>query len=232
MRQLQARNLSFSMLFIAALVLFSAWSGGAVLAAEGYTGVYAGGHETVGMGATVSYTYSLELKEDAAYEIKSYFIMGDALYELIETGTYTVDGSKLVITPEGQDPVEGSFNDDGTVTISVKPSMMARERTEATLVRSNIAAAGVYTATLQGPVVVEATLYLNHQGQYHYMAVPDNDSPAFHEQGLYSVAGDEITFQIADSGESFTGKVSEDTVSAPFVVSAMMGMRIEIELSK
>lgn len=232
MRQFQARYVLLNVVLIVAVVLFAAWSGGAVLAADSYIGVYAGGHETVGMGSAINYTYSLELKGDGSYEIKSYFIMGDALYEHVETGVYSVDGSKLVITPEGQDPVQGTLIDDGSIFISLKPSMMARERTEASLTPSKVAAAGVYTATLEGPTTVEATLYLNHQGQYHYLAVPGNDADAVHEQGYYSVAGDEITFQIADTGEVFAGKVSEDTVAAPFVVSAMMGMRIEIELSR
>jgi hypothetical protein len=207
-------------------------AGGAVQAASEHVGVYAGGHETAGMSGQVTYTYSVELKADDSYELKSYFIMGDALYEFVEMGAYTIDGSKLVITPEGQDPIEGSLNNDGSITTQVKPSQMASRRTESTLVPSNIAVAGVYTATLQGPTVVEATLYLTYQGQYFYIAVPGNDSAAVHEDGVYSVNGAELTFRATDTDTTFVGNVQDGKVKAPFVVSAMMGMRMEIELAR
>ena len=204
----------------------------AEMQAANHLGVYAGGHETAGMGSAIAYTYSVELKADESYELKSYFIMGDALYEFIEVGTYSVEGAKLVITPAGEEAIEGTVNSDGSITVGVKPSQMARSRTEATLVPSQNTAAGVYKVTLQGAATVEATLYLDHQGNYAYMAVPGNESPAFHEQGTYSVAGTDITFQIAESGETVSGTIQDGKVSAPFVVSAMMGMRMGIELAK
>lgn len=229
--EVNAKQAFFGVVLIATLVLFTALSGGQVQAAD-YVGVYAGGHETAGMGGKVTYTYSVELKADATYELKSYFVMGDSLYEFIETGAYVIDGGKLVITPAGQDPVEGSLNSDGTITIGVKPSQMASKRTEATLAPSAVTVAGVYKATLQGPTTIEATLYLNHQGQYNYLAVPGNDSGAVHENGFYGVAGEELTFKVADSDVTFVGKAKDGKVSAPFVVSAVMGMRVEIELAK
>jgi len=223
---------AFFSLFLVIVLALTAIPGGAALAASEHLGVYAGGHETAGMGSSVAYTYSVELKADDTYELKSYFVMGDALYEFVEVGSYVIEGSKLVITPQGEEALEGSVNSDGTITIEVKPSQMARSRTEATLTPSQNTAAGVYQATLQGAATVEVTLYLNHQGQYAYMAVPSSDSPAVHEQGMYSVNGTEITFQIAQSGETVSGTIQDGKVSAPFVVSAMMGMRMEIELAK
>ncbi|HHT91738.1 MAG: hypothetical protein QM451_02320 [Bacillota bacterium] len=221
------RKALLSVILLTILVFFA----GVVQAAD-LLGVYAGGHETAGMGGSIVYTYSVELKADDSYELKSYFVMGDVLYEFIETGTYSVDGAQLVITPEGQEPIEGSVNSDGTITIGVKPSQMARERTEAALTPSAIAVAGVYKATLQGAAAVEITLYLTPLGEYYYLAVPDSDSPAVHENGAYQVNGAELAFQVAESGETFAGKVEDDKVSAPFIVSAMMGMRMEIELAK
>jgi hypothetical protein len=229
-RWTSSKEVLCSVVLIAALVLCGAMAG--VVQASGHIGVYAGGHETMGMGGQVVYTYSVELKADNSYELKSYFVMGDALYEFVETGAYTIDGSKLVITPEGQDPIEGSLNSDGTITVAVKPSAMASKRTESTLTRSNNTVAGVYTATFQGPTVVEVTLYLTHQGEYCYLAVPGNDSPAVHEDGVYSVNGTELTFKVADSDTTFAGTVQDGKVKAPFIVSAMMGMRMEIEVAK
>jgi len=40
-----------------------------------------------------------------------------------------------------------------------------------------------------------------------------------------------ITFTTS-AGETFTGKLGENTISAPFVVAKMMGMRVEIQLAK
>ena len=68
---------------LAAAVFFA--SLGLVSAAE--TGVYAGGHTTTGMGGMINYTYSLELKADGSYELKSYFVLGDTLYDFVETGS-------------------------------------------------------------------------------------------------------------------------------------------------
>ena len=226
-----SKGVFFSLVLIAALIVV-ALPGGAVQAASDHIGVYAGGHGTTGMAGTVNYTYSVELKADESYELKSYFVMGDALYEFVETGAYAVDGGKLVITPAGQDALVGTLNSDGSITMEVKPSQMASKRTEATLVPSENTVAGVYKATLQGAVAVEATLYLTHQGQYAYIAVPGNDSAAVHENGTYSVTGTEVTFQIAESGETVSGTAQDGKVSAPFVVSAMMGMRMPVELVK
>ncbi len=222
----------FGVVLMTALVFGVVMSSGAVQAASEHIGVYAGGHETAGMGGAVTYTYSVELKADDTYELKSYFIMGDVLYEFIETGAYIVDGTKLIITPSGQEAVEGSLNNDGSLTIGVKPSQMASKRTESTLAPSNNLVAGVYKATLQGAVAVESTLYLSHNNQYFYMAVPVNDSAAVHDNGVYSVNGAELSFKVADSDVTFVGKAEDGKVSAPFVVSAMMGMRMEITLEK
>lgn len=203
--------------------------GGAASAAP--LGVYAGGHETPGMGGMISYTYSLELKEDSTYELKSYFVLGDALYEFIETGAYQTEGSKLVLTPAGAEPIEGTINGDGSLTVAVQPSQMARARTESTLRPSTLKAAGVYRATFQGPTTVEATLYLDHLGGYYYLAVPGNDGEAVHESGTYTEQGGELTLTTA-AGESFAGSIAGNKVKAPFIVSKVMGMRIEIELEK
>ena len=230
-RQVDSRRTFFGVTLIVALLACAVMSNGVVQASD-HIGVYAGGHETAGMGGGVTYTYSVELKADDTYEIKSYFIMGDTLYEFIETGAYIVDGSKLVIIPEGQDAIEGTLNSDGSITTQVKPSQMASKRTESTLIPSNIPAAGVYKATLQGATSVEATLYLTHQGEYFYIAVPGNDSEAVHENGAYSAQGTDITFKVADSDTTFVGTAQDGKVTAPFIVSAMMGMRMEIELAK
>jgi len=211
---------------LAAAVFFA--SLGLVSAAE--TGVYAGGHTTTGMGGMINYTYSLELKADGSYELKSCFVLGDTLYDFVETGTYQVAGSQLTIVPEGEEALEGVIS-DGSITVPVKPSQMARERTESTLVLTDNPVAGVYRATLQGPVTVEATLYLSHRGDYFYLAVPGNDAEHVYEEGSYTAQAGEIVFTTRD-GQTFTGKAGENTVSAPFLVSKVMGMRVEIELAR
>ena len=216
---------------VCVVTLLSLTAGQSGVEAAG-VGIYAGGHETVGGMGKVAYNYSLELKEDQSYEIKSYFIMGDELYDFTETGTYVLDAAngKITITPQGQEAIDGSLNKDGSITIGIKPSQMAPRRTESTLTLSTNKVAGVYGATLQGPTVVEATLYLTHAGEYFYMAVPSNDTAAVHESGTYSVSGTEISFKIADSADTFKGTVDGDEIAAPFIVSAVMGMRMEIKL--
>lgn len=231
-RKTNSKKVFFSAILIGALMFGVMMSSGAVQAASEHIGVYAGGHETAGMAGTVTYTYSVELKADDTYELKSYFIMGDTLYEFVETGAYSVTGTKVVITPADQEAVEGSLNSDGALTIGVKPSQMASKRTESTLVPSNNPVAGVYTGTLQGAVAVEVTLYLTHNNQYFYIAKPANDSAAVHENGAYTVNGGELSFKVADSDVTFAGKVEDGKLSAPFVVSAMMGMRMEVALEK
>lgn len=226
------RKRLFALAFVVTLLTFTAWQSGGVKAHAAGAGIYAGGHETSGGMGTVAYNYTLELKEDKSYEIKSYFLMGDTLYDFVETGTYVLDSDngKLVITPQGQEAIEGSIDTDGSITIGIKPSQMAPRRTEATLTLSNNKVAGVYRATLQGPTVVEATLYLTHRGEYFYMAVPSNDTAAVHETGTYTLGGTEIAFHIADSADAVTGTVDSGEIAAPFIVSAVMGMRMEIKL--
>ncbi len=212
------------------LVLAVVFSG-TVLAAE-VLGVYAGGHETAaGMGGKVAYHYFIDFKADGSYVIKSYFVMGDSLYDYVEEGTYSVSGEELQITPNGGEAIVGNVNADGTVAISIKPSMMASKRTDAVLAPSANTVAGVYTATLQGPTVIEATLFLTHTGEYYYLAVPGNEAEAVVETGTYQTAGDEITFVLADTGEVVVGAVQDGEIEAPFVVSVVMGMRMGITLS-
>lgn len=204
---------------------------GTVLA-SGISGVYAGGHETTaGMGGKVSYHYFIDFQADGNYIIKSYFIMGDALYDYVEKGTYSVSGKELTIIPDDGEVVTGSVNEDDSVSISIKPSMMAPKRTDVVLAPSANTVAGVYTATLQGPSVIEATLFLTHTGEYYYLAVPDNDAEAVQETGTYMMAGDEITFVLAETGEVVDGVVKDGEIEAPFVVSVVMGMRMGITLS-
>jgi len=226
-KKIASEQRSFALLLVLTLFTFTLWSGG--VAAAG-VGIYAGGHTTEGGMGRVDYNYSLELKDDKTYEIKSYFIMANELYDFSEIGAYSLDANKLVITPQGQDPIEGSVNADGSITIPIKPSPMAPRRTEATLQASANPVAGVYKASMQGATTVEFTLYLTHQGQYFYLAVPANDSAPVYETGFYQVQGTDLTFKIADSDDTFTGKATDGEIVAPFVVSAMMGMRMEIKL--
>ena len=226
--QTRSKKKLFGLVLAAALVCFFGF--GAANAAK--VGTYAGGHLTPGMGGVINYTYSLELKADGSYELKSYFVLEDALYEFVEIGTYQVNGSKLIVTPQGEDALEGTVNENGSITVPIKPSQMARQRTESTLVLRDNPVAGVYRATLQGPTTVEATLYLALGGDYFYLAVPGNDAEHVYEQGFYSVNGTKITFSSADGLDSFEGTVVNNTITAPFVVSKVMGMRVEIDLTR
>lgn len=224
------RKTRFGIAVFVAVVFVTAFFG--TVLASGISGVYAGGHETTaGMGGKVSYHYFIDFQADENYVIKSYFIMGDALYDYVETGTYSVSGKELTITPDGGEAITGSINEDGSVAISIKPSMMASKRTETVLAPSVNTVAGVYTATLQGPTVIEATLFLTHSGEYYYLAVPGNDAEAVQENGTYMTVEDEITFVLAETGEVVVGVVKDGEIEAPFVVSVVMGIRMGITLS-
>lgn len=226
------KKMHFSFTVLTVLVFVIACVGINNVQAQAVQGVYAGGHKTTGMGGGVQYYYSLDFKAAEKYEFKSYFIMGDSIYELVEAGSYELSGTKVTIVPDGGDAVSGSLNSDGTVTIAIKPSMMASSRVESTLAPVVNPVAGVYTATFQGPTVVEVTLFLTYEDTYFYIAAPQGEgAEAYHESGSYSVAAGEITFVVEESGEEVVGVVQSGQVTAPFILSARMGMRMEIDLS-
>ena len=148
----------------------------------------------------------------------------------METGSYQGAGVQLSIVPEGEEALEGVIS-DGSITVPVKPSLMARERSESTLVLTDNPVAGGYRATLQGPVTVEATLYLSLRGDYFYLAVPGNDAEHVYEEGAYTAQACEFVFTTRD-GQTFTGIAGEYPVSAPFLVSKVMCTLVVIELAR
>jgi len=79
---------------------------------------------------------------------------------------------------------------------------------------------------------VEATLYLALGGDYFYLAVPGNDAEHVYEQGFYSVNGTKITFSSADGLDSFEGYSGGQYHHGAVCGVQVMGMRVEIDLTR
>lgn len=84
---------------------------------------YEGSHTVSAMGSDVTYHYLITFK-NGEYTLVSNFVMGEEDYEFVETGTYTVEGSVVTLTPEGGNAVTGSVHLYFTATLPIKASAM------------------------------------------------------------------------------------------------------------
>ena len=194
-----------------------------------YYGTYAGGHTVRAMGSNVDYAYTLILKAGLRYVFSSEFAMGGTLYTYVETGYWNVDGDVFTLEPTDEDPVQGSINAEGDITIGIRASEMARSRTESILrVATHAAYAGTYVGLKMSPMyTANATLILDMFGEYHYTA--DVGMPeAFEELGSYDVVGTEISFAPVD-GVACTGTLENLVLNGSFkVIGGMPGTALTL----
>jgi len=192
------------------------------LASSEYYGTYAGSHSVQAMGGTIEYTYTLTLGAGLRYEFVSEFTLDGTVYTYRETGSWNVDGDVFTLEPAGEPPVEGTITAAGEITIGIRPSEMARSRTESLLrLATHADVAGTYHAEKVTPMYsAKATLGLDMFGSYHYTA--DVGMPeAYEESGSYDVSGTEVTFE-PDGGTTYSGTLQNLTVTGKFRVIGNM----------
>jgi hypothetical protein len=194
------------------------------MALSEYYGTYAGGHSVQAMGSAVDYAYTLELKAGLRYVFSSEFSMGGTLYTYTENGYWNVDGDAYTLEPAGEDPVQGTINAEGDISIGIRASEMARSRTESLLrVATHADYAGTYVGLKATPMyTANATLVLDMFGGYHYSADVGMPEP-FEESGTYDVSGSEISFTPED-GAACTGTLENLVLTGSFkVIGGMPG---------
>ena len=84
---------------------------------------YEGTHTVSAMGSEVVYNYTVKFI-NGNYFFVSTFVMAETEYTFEETGTYTVDGLTITMTPAGGEAVTGSINMDWSLTLPIKASEM------------------------------------------------------------------------------------------------------------
>lgn len=192
------------------------------LALSEYYGTYAGSHSVQAMGGTIEYTYTLAVGAGLRYEFVSEFTLDGTVYTYSETGSWTIDGEVFTLDPADGPSVQGTINAAGEITIGIRPSEMARSRTECLLrLATHADVAGTYVGQKVTPMYsAEATLVLDMFGSYHYTA--DVGMPeTYEESGSYAVAGTEITFE-PDGGTAYSGTLENLTVTGKFRVIGNM----------
>jgi len=194
------------------------------LALSEYYGTYAGAHSKMAMGSQVEYTYTLTLKAGLRYEFESQFAMGGNTYTFTETGSWNVDGEQFTLEPAGEEPVQGTIDSDGGITVGIKPSEMASSRTESLLrIATHAEYAGTYVGEKSSPMyTANTTLILDMFGTYQYSAdvgMPD----AFEQSGTYEVSGTEISFA-PEEETPYSGTLENLVVVGSFqVIGSMPG---------
>ncbi len=184
-----------------------------------YAGTYKGSLDKPGMGGSVHYEFTFELKEEGAYAYVSSFEMGGDTYYYKEEGTASVSGSVLTIkaqknvtaanmetgtltdiAAENQTEVTGAIA-NGVITVSMKPSPMSSTPVEITLTYAP-AYVGVYAGELDKPgmggnVHYDFTFELKDDGTYAYVSafVMGGDTYYYKEEGTASVKDAVLTIK-------------------------------------
>lgn len=204
-----------------------------IYAFEDRLGEYAGSHTVSAMGSEITYQYSITLKPGLEYSFRSDFTMGGDPYFYEEKGIFTISGTTITITPEGQNPIDGVIKEDGSFDLSVKPSQMGSRAVRNLRLTTTSAYAGVYSgyrSRIMGDTLMydtTTTLTLDKFGGYTYQGV-DAQSGTVQEVGTYSVAGTTITFTVTETSTTHTGTIQNFMVVASFAVSTGSTNRAEI----
>ncbi|MFA5006733.1 MAG: hypothetical protein WC509_04660 [Candidatus Izemoplasmatales bacterium] len=189
-------------------------------------GNYYGSHTVSAMGSEVVYHYVL-IFADGAYAFRSVFEMGEEAYSFEETGTYSVAGDVLTMTPEGGSAATGTVAPDGSISAPVKASEMGSRalRTLApTELEFDLYYVGSHEVSAMGtPVVYHYYIVLSLDGTYsfHSAFVMSEETYTYDEVGTYAATGLAITLT-PDGGDAAEGTIGEDgTLSLPLKASSM-----------
>lgn len=192
------------------------------MALSEYYGTYAGGHSVQAMGSAVDYAYTLTLGAGLRYEFVSTFAMGGETYTYTEVGNWDVNGEAFTLYPADADAVQGTISADGSITIGILASEMARSRTESLLrIATHADYAGTYVGKKASPMyTAEVTLVLDMFGTYEYSADVGMPDP-YVESGSYDVSGTQISFEPED-GTAYSGTLENLVLSGSFRVIGNM----------
>ncbi len=98
---------------------------------------YAGTHTVSAMGSDVVYNYTIVF-EYGTYTFHSSFEMGGTVYTYDETGTYSVEGTVITATPDGDVAAAGAILFDGSIEFPVKASSMGSRATQTLIAISEV----------------------------------------------------------------------------------------------
>ena len=206
-----------------------------VLLYQDYYGDFSGSHTVTAMGSEIEYNYTLSLKSGCNYQFVSDFnVSGDASsYE--ETGTYSIDGTTLTLTPEGADAIVGTINSDGSIDISIKASSMAERETHNLKVATTSLYKGTYVGYLKivdGETILHETTLTLVLDQFGNYALSGNDTKTstFSVSNEFSVEGTSITFYMGGSEYDVVGSIANYVIKASFPVSSDLGTSAEFTL--
>lgn len=191
-------------------------------------GDYAGSHTVSAMGSTVEYNYTIKLGSGCEYRFVSQFEMSGEDYEYIETGSYSVLGTAITLTPAGGSAVTGVINADGSISIAIKASEMGAREDRTLRIATTAAYAGTYYGVVSDTGYdTIATIELDMFGNYTYSGV-DSLSGTSTESGTYAVVGNVITLT-PTTGSPIIGRLANYVLTATFVVSTTSTNRVEIK---
>ena len=189
--------------------------------------IYSGTHTVSAMGGMeIIYNYTMTFIE-GEYEFYSTYEMGGAPYDFEETGTYTLEGSVLAITPSEGTAIAGTLNQDGSIEVSVKPSEMGERalRTLDTIEDLSVKPLnkGTHTVSAMGGDIVYVYSISFAEGNYALESFYEmGGSPySYVETGTYSVSGNVLTMT-PEAGTAAEGVVHVNgSIEAPVKPSEM-----------
>ncbi len=184
--------------------------------------VYEGSHTVSAMGSDVEYYYEINFL-NGEYFFISEFEMGEEMYDFQESGTYSVSGNTITLTPEGLDAVTGEVLANGVISIPIKASAMA-QRTARELTATSIARiyVGTHTVSAMGSEVIYVYQMTFAYGVYFFYSEFEMGGEMYShmEFGTYEVDGEVLTIT-PFMGEAVTGSISGDEITIGVKASAM-----------
>jgi hypothetical protein len=193
--------------------------------------MYEGSHTVSAMGSDVVYQYEIHFT-DGDYFFFSAFEMAGESYTFEESGTYSVSGTEITITPEGEDAVTGEYLEDGNISIPIKASAMAsRGARGLTVVEVSRFYMGSHEVSAMGSTVVYHYQLILAFGEYAFVSEFEmaEETYQFFEYGTYDIDGSVITIS-PEAGDPVVGSIGDGTITIGIQASAM-GSRAERTLT-
>lgn len=194
--------------------------------------LYEGTHTVSAMGSEVVYVYEMVF-QDGNYYFASEFMMGEEYYTFEEYGTYSVAGSVITMTPEGQEAVTGEILVGGTISVPVKASEMgSRAPREMTGIALSRIYTGTHTVSAMGSEVVYVYQMTFAYGLYTFISEFEMGGETYNyfEVGTYEVSGGGNIAITPLLGEAVNGTFTETTLTIG-VKASEMGARAERTLT-